>query len=446
MDKNEDDLKHFMGFCLEKRLHKAIITGIPYVGPMFAEFIYGDDLENLVTFFHKESYNNQEVILAAITELMNSKVEVQAPIHVFGSANVEHIFLPEKKLTIGTKCSSDSKEVFGGGGLNYSSRLMAMGVDAVPHLFLGDDRIGRSIQEYILDIARDGCLSDQISKFVSSKNFCVPKATTSHATIIVQGSQRTILSKRTKEPHFYQDHLKENIRFANTLGLSESGGVIIGHLRCDNNKGENDPDIQLTETLVNQYVGKAPIIVNFGSTQLSKGYLYWKDRIADDVIYQFNLEEAKTFFTDSIGDNPSLVDIIHFFSEKNITGVVTLDRFGAVANFRDGENGVLLAWPLLDISQITDPTGAGDAFAAGMMAQLKGIKEISFGDFFSAVKNGRDWAAYACTTYGGSGDCPNKTEINKFLETYDFKGPKGIEFIKKESAIQIINLIDMAYQ
>ena len=442
----EGKLRQFARYCKEKRIPKAIIKGIPYAGASFEELVYGDDLDNLIRHVHEETTENQKVILSAISELMDAQAEIQAPIHVYGSANAEHILKPHGEMILGAKNNSHGIELYGGGGLNYSSRLIRMGIDTVPFLSVGDDKTGRKIQEYILSIIRQNHLSTDIEKFVKSKEFCVPNATTSHATIIVENSQRTIFSQRAKESHYYRKFLPKRLQLASTLGLSDASGVIIGHLSCDQCDGVSCLDTECTETLINKYDGNAPILVNFGKSQLTRGFAYWESKITADVIYQFNLLEAKLFFKDIINNDPSLGDILHFLRHNNITAVVTLDRFGAAANYRDGRNGVILAWPLLDATQIVDPTGAGDAFAAGMMTRLKGKTKISFSDFFSAIENGRNWAAYSCRTYGGAGDCPSKKEFEKFLDTYEFKGRNLVEFLNKGSADQIISLIDMAYR
>jgi sugar/nucleoside kinase (ribokinase family) len=446
MAKLEHKLKRFAKFCQEKRIPKAIIKGIPYAGASFEELIYGDDLENLIRHVHEESLENQKAILSAITELMEAEPEVNAPVHVFGSANAEHIIRPEGEVAFGAKNNAKGIDLFGGGGLNYSSRLIRMDVETLPFVSVGEDKTGKRIQEYIVELVENAGLKEEIVEFVQSKEFCVPSATTSHATIIVQNSQRTIFSQRAKESHFYRHILPKRIKFAHDLGLLDASGVIIGHLSCEQCDGNSCSDTDCTETLINKYSDETPIIVNLGKSQLSRGYSYWNSKIKSDVIYQFNLMEAKYFFKGVAGDNPSLGDILHYFRHNDITAVITLDRFGAVANYKDGKNGVILAWPLLDPTQIVDPTGAGDAFAAGMMARLKGKQKISFSDFYSAIENGRNWAAYSCTTYGGSGDCPNKRDLDNFMTTYEFKGQNLVEFLNKGSADQIISLIDMAYR
>lgn len=444
MDDQNEKLKQFLVFCREKRLSKAIIKGIPYVGPIFEELIYGDDLNNLIHHFHSETLENQKAILTSISELMDLGSNVQTPIHVFGSANVEHIILPDKAVSLGSKYDSEMKEVYGGGGLNYTARLMEMGFDAVPFLAIGKDGVGERIQEYVLKIARSNGLDESVQSFIKSESFCVPNTTTAHATIVVQDSQRTIFANGAKGLNYYKEHLKERQQLAMEMGVSDASGVIIGHLRDDEVDAAQPSGSCLTEELIDAYIGDVPVILNFGSSQLRRGYSFWKERIWGEVIYQFNLEEAKLFFSDELGNNPSLIELLRFFRERQITGIITLDRFGAVANFRDGKKGIILAWPLLDITQITDPTGAGDAFAAGVIAHLKGSRSVSFFDFFAAVEIGRNWAAYACTTYGGSADCPNTTKLDKFLGTYDFKGQEHVELLGEGTADQLINLIDMA--
>jgi sugar/nucleoside kinase (ribokinase family) len=438
-------LRQFFAFCRERRIDKAILLGIPYAGRSLDELIYGGNVENLIRHVHEETVTNQAEILRAITDLMRSHEQVQAAVHVFGNANAELIIQPADDMIFGAKNDASGRASFGGGGLNYSMRLISMGIATLPFLSVGNDNIGKTIQEWLCNTIRTKTISPSIVSFVEDRDFCVPNARTSHATIIVQRAQRTILSQRAKEGHYYRRHLPNRLKSADDLGLSEASGVIIGHLSCDACDGNICGDIDCTASIIQRYAEKCPILMNFGHSQLTRGYSYWSDKINRHCILQFNLAEAKMFFRDELPDD-AVWSILDFLRDKEISAIVTLDRFGAVANFRDGRNGVILAWPLLDRTQIIDPTGAGDAFAAGVMASLKGRRGITFADFFAAVEEGRNWAAYCCRTYGGADECPDAGALARFLSDFDFRGWRLVEFLNRGSAEQIVRVIDMAYR
>ncbi len=143
--------------------------------------------------------------------------------------------------------------------------------------------------------------------------------------------------------------------------------------------------------------------------------------------------------------NYSLSKIIKWLSENSITTVITLNRFGAIGNYKDGSDGIVIAWPL-DVGKVVDPTGAGDAFASGMISTLKGKKHFSFNEFISAIEVGRSWASYACTSLGASTNCPDKKTIDIYMRKKSgYSRNRLIEVTKKSYAEQIVALIDKAY-
>jgi sugar/nucleoside kinase (ribokinase family) len=221
------------------------------------------------------------------------------------------------------------------------------------------------------------------------------------------------------------------------------GAVLIGHLNCDGPSFSTSSPGECTKTIIEKYYGRCPIFVNFGNSQLELGYDFWKDVLPRVSMMQFNLSEARQFFTEAARDT-SLEALVDFLMKEGMTSVITIDRFGAIGSYKDGRNGIILAWPLIDMEQICDPTGAGDAFAAGMVSQSKSRIDFTFQEFHASIEVGRTWAAFACTTLGGSSGTPDQIALNRFLEKRNSNAWRPIEIHSRSSAEQIMRLIDTA--
>ena len=105
-----------------------------------------------------------------------------------------------------------------------------------------------------------------------------------------------------------------------------------------------------------------------------------------------------------------------------------------------------MAWPVLDVKKVIDPTGAGDAFAAGVTSYLSERPKFTTSDFQSAIGVGRVWAAYACRTKGGAGDCPGQKDLLKFQSELDVTRVKAIEVRFRDFAGEVMTLLDIAFQ
>jgi len=160
-------------------------------------------------------------------------------------------------------------------------------------------------------------------------------------------------------------------------------------------------------------------------------------------LFQLNLEEIRKLFNKG-NQIYSLSKILKWLRKHSITAVITLNRFGAIGTYKDGKEGIVIAWPL-NIGKIVDPTGAGDAFASGMVSTLRGKKDFSFDDFLSAIIVGRSWASYACTTLGASSGCPDQKNLNAYQKQYSGSYNRLIEVTRAGYAEQIMDLIDKAY-
>ena len=198
-----------------------------------------------------------------------------------------------------------------------------------------------------------------------------------------------------------------------------------------------------TKAIIDTYQGKSLIYANLGNSQLQLGYEFWEHSFRHIDILQLNIAEAKQFFTRADEPSKALLDILDLLLKNRITAVITIERFGAIGIHKDNTNALVLAWPLIEINDIIDTTGAGDAFAAGMVSRLAGNTKVGFQDFLEAMERASFWSAYACTTLGGSGNCPGKRELEEFYRGDFAIGKKTVETKDKRSAEEFIKLIDV---
>jgi sugar/nucleoside kinase (ribokinase family) len=82
--------------------------------------------------------------------------------------------------------------------------------------------------------------------------------------------------------------------------------------------------------------------------------------------------------------------------------------------FEDCKEGIIFAEPIKQ-KRFIDSTGAGDAFGAGLLSKLYLKEAFSFSDFFIAIVEARIWAAYACNSFGGVGNCLGEKYFKYFL-------------------------------
>lgn len=441
--KHENIIRKFFNYCREKRIPRAMLKSIPYVGASFDELVYGGDLELLIRHIHAETIEKQNEIIDNLNALMEPVAEKTVPIVVFGSGNSEHVLYHEGDLELGFKYPVKSIELFGGGGVNYTLRLLAAGHEVFPILSIGKDRIGYAIQQKLLTTARKAQVSTIVYDFINQEDFFVPGIKTAHATVLVHGNRRTIFSQELYGAENYKEYLQKRISDIDRLLGKSPSAVLIGHIYCDGLQFCSGSRGECSKIIIEAYSGRCPILVNFGTSQLDLRYDFWKEILKSVTSIQFNLVEARRFFEGSSRDI-SLSGLLDFLAKENITSIITIDRFGAVGNYRNGCEGITLAWPLIEFNEIKDPTGAGDAFAAGMVSYLKSRENITFHDFYASIEIGRTWAAFACTTLGGSADCPDIEKLLSFLKETDPNSRQPIEIQSRHSAEQIMKLIDLA--
>ncbi|MBU0995748.1 MAG: carbohydrate kinase family protein [Proteobacteria bacterium] len=371
---------------------------------------------------------------------MNHEPKSPSPIITIGSGNIEHVLELDGEIHLGRKHIVKSHEFLGGSCINYSIRLMSMGEIVYPIPFIGKDKYGREIQKKLISIGNKYDRSSTCENFINSEDFFVPTIQTPKATIMVHKGQRTIFSQGLTQTGVSVEHIEKRIR--RLIEKMPTCSIMIGHVT---------PDIdamapgEITKKIIDICDDSQLIYANLGNGQLVHGVDFWKKDMCRTDIFQLNIEEIKRFFLKSGMDN-SLYNIIKWLRKNSITAVITLNRFGAVGTYKDGRDGIVLAWPL-DIGDIIDPTGAGDAFASGMVSCLKGKKSFSFNEFVSAIDIGRYWASYACKSLGACAACPDKKAIDAFIQKQARCHDNLIMEITEENhPKQIMDLIDNVYQ
>ncbi|MDP3442769.1 MAG: carbohydrate kinase family protein, partial [Ignavibacteria bacterium] len=222
--------------------------------------------------------------------------------------------------------------------------------------------------------------------------------------------------------------------------------IRISHINRFKNSSNINLPSDITKRIIDKYKDKKKyktnIMINLGSSQIISGLDYWEKSMQDCDVVQFNLHEAKRLFSvNQTVTPPNLLSIIHWLQEKKITALITLSKFGAIGSYKDGKDGLIFAWPI-ETNDFIDPTGAGDAFSAGMASILCEKPSFSFADFFQAINIGKFWATYACTKIGGCGDCPTMDTINDFITITSQQSPTEVH--NETNLLQTLRLLEKA--
>ena len=362
------------------------------------------------------------------------------PVIIIGSGNVEYILEYDGEIQPGRKHIVKAYDFFGGSCLNYSLRLINTGKNVFPIPFLGNDYFGYDIQKKLVTIMIKNNLNKKVIDFVKSEDFLIPNFQTPKSTIIVHEGGRTIFSQGLTSGKSIDKYIHNQIDLLDEI-IPNNMSVMIGHIFIDGDV--HNPGF-ISKKIINTYGDKHLVFANFGNSQLKHGIDFWKEDLRRTDLFQINIGELRNLFIRKKSFR-SLFEIINFFRGHSITVIITLNRFGAIGSYGDGQDGIVIAWPL-KINKTVDPTGAGDAFAAGMVAKLNGKKGFTFQDFLSGIEEGRDWASYACTTLGASGNCPDQKTLRAFCKKYSNDTHKLLEVIKPNSSYieHIIDLIDKA--
>lgn len=328
-----------------------------------------------------------------------------------GSSVGENVYEVGSPLLVGSKHIASRKKLIGGSGINYTFRLMNMRIPVIPILPVGRDSLGRDIQRRIQALYRDQGVKSGIEKYLDDERFFCPDIHTPESTIVVNDNTRTIITEELSERSLnaLAEHIPTRMNEILEDEKSDIKAVMIGHIYGEDKRGG-----EVTKTLIDQIRRRRGIKIfsNFGLSQIRLGVKHWSNYLKKIDYFQMSLDEAREFF----GKQPktgTLQSIIQWFKNQNLTAIITMDRFGGVATFRE-HDAIVLAWPFELQRKLADSTGAGDAFASGLMSVIIGDKYCE-DDIYTPIFEARRWSAYACTTVGGSASCPNREQLARFV-------------------------------
>ena len=385
-------------------------------------------------------------------------VEPRRDILVVGSGNAETVLDLGADLVIGQKHDVKRVELYGGSGVNYALRLTHYdGTRVLPILSIGQDGIGRGIQQALLQAMDADRVRTPVSDFVANPDLLCIGLTTPQSTVITANEQRTIFREAMRgAEHFYGFAERRLADVIELDGVSLNvGAAMIGHIYADRPGVCTTQGGSITKRVLHTFQDRAILFANFGESQYCLGASFWEEELRALTVFQLSLEEAHEFFRGccpatnarpSQHAPPSLSDMLRWFQEREITAVLTLDRFGAVATFR-GLEGVLFA-PAFELDNFEDSTGAGDAFGAGLVHSLcLAGGPPTFDGFYRAIKSARLWSAHACTTRGAASRCPSQAELEEFEADLRRKGqdPDQIDCRDLAAWDGILRILDRAY-
>ena len=392
-------------------------------------------------------------------EVSNVNVLQEAAVLVIGSGTAEKVLQIEgSEVNLGLKHQVRlTEELYGGSGVDYSLRLESLEYNTIPILSIGNDWRGKNIQKEISRIAKH----KQVIQFVTSQDFLCNKISTQQSTIIVANGMRSTFGEDLIGAEHFKKYLRDRINQIGELDELSIKAIMIGHIYADSSDHDNG---QNTKEIIERFGNlNIPIFTNFGRSQYSLGNSFWQETLKKVTVFQLAFDEVREFFKN---DNTiqSLRDMIEWFQYNEITAVITLEKMGAIATLKDGKTGVTFARPYNLKGNLVDPTGAGDAFGAGLVSyfidqiinlenregfskRTRILEEVlEIGRFEAALKRGREWASYACTTLGAANNCPDRKRINDF--TSSLRKNQGIASIRRGSLNEydsILWLIDQAF-
>ncbi len=290
----------------------------------------------------------------------------------------------------------------GGSAINQACRLLAAGTDVEPIVPLCRDPIGDLVVRALRDAARRG------GAHLAAERVCLEgeELSTPLTTITVIGGERTIYTEFADDLFApFEDHLENRLAALD----EQAGAVLVGHVHADR-AGAPGRGGRLTRRIVSIARAKdVPVFVNLGSAQYRLGLQAFASVLADVACLQLDIEEMRAFLGGN-GSRPALSQILDAFRDR-CTVIVTLERMGAVGQ-RKGSSNIVLTWPY-QIDAI-DTTGAGDAFAAGVVSAMLRWPLADDEALARAMDRGGLFAAHACLTPGGADRCPTAVELEEF--------------------------------
>ncbi len=375
---------------------------------------------------------------------MQACPEKISPVITVGSGAFENIIVCDGALQLGRKHIVRQEESLGGSGLNYTLRLLGAGREVLPILPVGSDVRGKLIRQSISAAAANLTAAPLLLKFLNPRQFFVPRLKTPRSTILVDQGQTTVFSEKFVEGKDFRRHLEKRFHYLeDELGVAP-GAVVIGHIYSDKSNGHPHIPGECTRYIIEYWQGKAPIFLNLGHSQIELGIRFWEEPFRQVTAVQMNIWEFKNLMKTG-GRLPSLREIIDWFKDRRINSVISMGRFGALGVYGDGKHGLIYGQSLLPPDRVRDTTGAGDAFAAGLVSVLAGKLSFSFDDFRRAIAEAGCWASYACTTFGGSGQCPGRQELDAFRKELGDDGATSVKIVDIKAAGPMLDMMDLLY-
>ncbi len=330
-----------------------------------------------------------------------------------GGANGERLLqVAPEQFRLGSKHSLAPQQIMpGGSSVNHACRLLSMGVPVFPIMPVAQDSTGEIIAAALRASASVGGGELVLDGFYMEGE----QLSTSFTTIFTIGAQRSIFNEFSDNLiKTFPDHCENQLQklwTTDNRSQLKPGAVMIGHLHAD----RRDPPGQgggITERIIRSFAEqKVAIFTNLGSSQYRLGIHRWQHLLDKLACFQLDIDEIR-IFGEAQGLN-SLEETLDWFQDK-CTVIITMERMGAVARLKGSEQ-VVLAWPYdLNAAEIVDSTGAGDAFAAGVVESSLEVPLQNDASLCRALANGRLWGAYACTTLGGAGRCPSRSDLADF--------------------------------
>ncbi len=387
---------------------------------------------------------------------------------VVGSANTEYVLAGVERLVPGCKatCSTITVDGVGGSAVNWTHWLRSCDVEVLPFCPIGTDDEGNRIANWL-----KGCRAN--SNNLDSEEGCQQyPGTTSQSCIIVERAARTVITRRGQCVARWASQLENRLEH----GISSLKGKpffgMLGHIPSDASALETTPKI--LDLLSRR--GAAFVYANLGRAQYRHCYHQWKDAWGKIDWLQLDLEEARTFVSECLGcdecrdavnwsdedhgdaSRPSLATIMRWFQVVQSRVVVTLSHAGALAVARDCPGQLFFSWPQLPASKVIDPTGAGDAFAAGMvyaMLRLAPCRSQSriercnscrrpssarMDCYRRALKFGSLLGVRACEAVGGTGARVNRAELAEQFNSLESQ--KGAEVFPLDESMQLLHMLD----
>ena len=398
----------------------------------------------------KKEYNSESLVanLANLSRIKFDKSNRADKdlVLVVGSANIEYLYLLKNELKIGRKQPAEVSESVGGGGLNVSLRLLKMGVNVLPVLHYGNDDAGLRVKRILSKSADIGLIDKRVSAYIKKNDSRRNGFVTMRAAILTEGARnakshggdRSVIFHEIEQPQSFYDYVMDYVSEIENELLGRIGTIVISHI-----SEEKDINCKLTKWLIDKFSAEGCLIYTcFGKSQYTFGIEFWRDYLPKIDIFQLNLEEYRTFFGVS---NIVLPEMVKDLSERETTFVVTLDELGAVCTTPN--ESVILAVPPYSQKNAVDTTGAGDAFAAGIVYKTLRQEQLNQIILQDALDDARIWAANACMAQGGASTTPTKNELEVFKKLYAELHEKRtiVEDLDKNELYDMLNLLDIAY-